>query len=180
LGTTSENEVVPRGPSPAAFSYAAPQATPFRGVAPAIDSAATSSAPHTRTPPHDGRRSLPPTAGTHAAISARRPRRGFDPGARASNGPAPVRRVAHAIAVGVDVAVDEALFGVQSRGDLWERCVTDGDAFRPDNLVPFVRKSESLNGTRSAAEVVADCGACGEVRSPFALGCTACHRAWLR
>jgi hypothetical protein len=103
-----------------------------------------------------------------------------DPGARASNGPAPVRRVAHAIAVGVDVAVDEALFGVQSRGDLWERCVTDGDAFRPDNLVPFVRKSESLNGTRSAAEVVADCGACGEVRSPFALGCTACHRAWLR
>jgi hypothetical protein len=61
--------------------------------------------------------------------------------------------------VGVDVAVDEALFGVQSRGDPWERCVTDGDAFRPDNLVPFVREIRITNGTRSVSEVVAECGA---------------------
>jgi hypothetical protein len=50
---------------------------------------------------HDGRRSLPPTApGTGAAIRAGN--HGVsDPGARAGNGPERVRRVAHAMTVGV-------------------------------------------------------------------------------
>jgi hypothetical protein len=48
--------------------------------------------------------------------------------------------VAHAMAVGVSVAVDAGTVWSQSRANLREECVADRDALRPDNLVPFVRE----------------------------------------
>ena len=64
-----------------------------------------------------GRRSLPPNAGEDVAISAG-DHGVSDPGARACNGPPPVRRVAHAMAVRVLSRFSEwSVAGVGSAGE---------------------------------------------------------------
>ena len=106
---------------------------------------------------HDGRRSLPPTAGTNAAIRAGN--RGVsDPGARGGNGPARVRRGRSRHAAGVLSRSSWRLWSVSESPRIRSPCARNGTYISRTVWPCSCRRFRSPNCTRSARRDVAGCG----------------------
>jgi hypothetical protein len=80
-----------------------------------------------------------------------------DPAARARRGPAPVRRVAHAMAVYVASSCRHSMFDAEKRRVFAASNALDGGSDLPDNPVRFVRENVAHNQVTFRACLPASC-----------------------